>query len=130
MKSNFEWSAPAARFEIFGVPCEVEVGDVETVDRIEKVSAKLRRFDVEKARSDNKMALAMSGELRAVVRAVVGDEAAAKVFKGRKPNIAMEASMIAFIFEQVNAANASADGAVAESVSRIAALSKPVGDEE
>lgn len=127
---GFEWSAPAARFEIFGVPCEVEVGDVETTDRIEKASAKLQRFDFEKARSDNKMALAMSHELRAVVRAVVGDEAAAKVFEGRRPNIAMEASMIAYIFEQVNEASATANGTVAESVSRIAALSKPVGDEE
>lgn len=127
---GFEWSAPAARFEIFGVPCEVEVGDVETTDRIEKASAKLQRFDFEKARSDNKMALAMSHELHAVVRAVVGDEAAAKVFEGRRPNIAMEASMIAYIFEQVNEASVTANGAVAESVSRIAALSKPVGDEE
>ena len=130
MPSNFEWSAPAARFEIFGVPCEVEVGDVETVDRIERASAKLQRFDFAKARSDNKMALAMSHELRAVVRAVVGDEAADRVFKGRKPNIAMEASMIAYIFEQINEANAAANDAVSESVSRIAALAKPVGDEE
>lgn len=130
MPSNFEWSAPAARFEIFGVPCEVEVGDVETTDNIERVSAKLKRFDVGKARSNNKMALAMSHELRGVVRAVVGDEAASKIFEGRKPNIAMEASMIAYIFERINEANAAATDAMSESVSRIAALAKPVGDEE
>lgn len=126
--SIFGWSAPAARFEIFGVPCEVEIGDAEVTDRLAAAGKKLERFDMGK--KDAKGALAMSHELRNVIRCAIGDEAAGKVFDGRKPNIAMETSMVAYIFEQINEANAKARDSIAESVSRIAALSKPIGDEE
>ena len=126
--SRFEWKAPAARFEIFGVPCEVEIGDAEVTDRLAAAGKKLERFDLGK--KDAKGALAMSHELRNVIRCAIGDEAAGKVLDGRKPNIAMETSMIAYIFERINEANAEAQEAIAQSVSRIAALSKPIGDEE
>lgn len=126
--SGFEWKAPAAQFEIFGVPCEVEIGDAEVTDRLVAAGKKLERFDLGK--KDAKGALAMSHELRNVIRCAIGDEAAGKVFDGRKPNIAMETSMVAYIFERINEANAEAQESIAQSVSRIAALGKPIGDEE
>lgn len=128
MGNSFEWSAPAAQFEIFGVPCEIEVGDAETVDRLTASGRKMQRFDA--AGADKKTALAMSHELRGVVRSVIGEEAAEKVFEGRKPNVAMEASMVAYIFEQVNDAAAAANGALKESIARLAAIGKPIGDED
>lgn len=126
--SSFEWSAPAARFEVFGVPCVVEIGDAEIFDRLQKTGEKLMGFNP--AKGGQKAALAMSHELRGVVRAVVGDEAASRIFEGRKPNIAMEASMIAYIFEQINEASAEAEESVESAVARIAALNRPLGDEE
>ena len=125
---GFEWSDPAVRIEIFGASYEVEIGDPYTIGRLQEASAKLQKFDVEKAGKE--AAVAMSSEMRGVVRAVIGDEAAEKVFEGRKPNLAMEASMIAYIFEQIAGASARAGAAMSDSVSRIAALSKPIGDEE
>ena len=38
--------------------------------------------------------------------------------------------MIAYIFEQINEASAEAEGSVESAMARIAALNRPLGDEE
>lgn len=126
---NFEWSEPKARFEIFGVPCEVEIGDADASDRLQDAAKRMQAFDYAKAREGGKPMLAMSAELRAVIRSVIGTEAAEAVFKGRKPNIVMEASMLAYVFERINEAVDESGQSIDASVKRIAALSKPIGDE-
>ena len=126
---NFEWSAPKAQFEIFGVPCEVEIGDTDASDRLQAAAKRMQAFDYAKARESGKPMLAMSAELRAVIRSVIGTEAAEAVFKGRKPNVVMEASMLADVFERINEAVDESGQSIDASVKRIAALSKPIGDE-
>lgn len=126
---NFEWSAPKAQFEIFGIPCEVEIGDAETTDRLQGAAKRMQAFDYAKAQAGGKPMLAMSAELRGVIRSVIGDEAADAVFKGRKPNVTMEASMLAYVFERINEAADGSRQSIDVSVKRIAALAKPIGDE-
>ncbi|WP_421572406.1 hypothetical protein M1L65_07165 [Slackia exigua] len=126
---NFEWSAPKAQFEIFGVPCEVEIGDTDASDRLQAAAKRMQAFDYAKARESGKPMLAMSAELRAVIRSVIGTEAAKAVFEGRKPNVVMEASMLAYVFERINEAVDESGQSIDASVKRIAALSKPIGDE-
>lgn len=125
----FEWSAPVARFEVFDVECEVEIGDAKLSDEVQRIANKIRSIDFEKLNGDSKMYTALSAELRGIVRAIVGEDAAKKIFAGRNPNVVMEINMLAYIYEQLDAAKGSGpsiDGAMA----RIAALARPIGDEE
>lgn len=126
---SFEWSAPVAKFEIFGVECEVEIGDAELSDNVQRIANKIGSIDFDKLNGDSKLYMSMSAELRGIVRTIVGDERAKKIFSGKKPNIVMEVNMLAYIYEQMDAAKSSGssiDGAMA----RIAAIARPIGDEE
>lgn len=126
---GFEWSAPKAQLEIFGVECEVEIGDVEKSDRINAAVNKLQKVDFDRLQKDAKAYMAASAELRGIIRSFVGDEAAGRIFKGRKPNIVMEVEMLAYVMEVVIKAGA-AYGGMKSAVERIAAIGKPIGDEE
>lgn len=125
----FEWSAPVAKFEILGVECEVEIGDAGLSDDVQRIANKMGSIDFDKLNRDSKLYTSLSAELRGIVRTIVGEDAAKKIFAGRKPNIVLEINMLAYIYEQLDAAKGSGpsiDGAMA----RIAAIARPIGDEE
>lgn len=126
---GFEWSAPKAQLSIFGIECEVEIGDAEMSDRVQRAVAKMQKVDFKALESDGKAYMAVSAELRGIIRSFVGQEAAESIFKGRKPNIVMEANMLAYVMEEINRANAEGES-LNGALSRITALKTPIGDEE
>ena len=98
---GFEFSKHAVEVEIEGKRYELNLGDADMLDKVERWSAKLRGVDYAKLAEDGGRMKLLANDVRGYLNALLGDEQFADVFKGRKFDFIDGLELFAYLYSEV-----------------------------
>lgn len=98
---GFSFRKHEVAVEIEGKTYKIEQGDSDMADRLLAVQKLADGISYDQLAKDGKLYRTLSGKVREVIRALLGDEAFDEVLGGRPANVIDELELLAYIYEEV-----------------------------
>lgn len=98
---GFSFRKHEVTVEIEGKTYKIEQGDSDMADRLLAVQKLADGISYDQLAKDGKLYRTLSGKVREVIRALLGDEAFDEVLGGRPANVIDELELLAYLYEEV-----------------------------
>lgn len=98
---GFSFRKHEVAVEIEGKTYKIEQGDSDMADRLLAVQQLADGISYDQLAKDGKLYRTLSGKVREVIRALLGDEAFDEVLGGRPANVIDELELLAYLYEEV-----------------------------
>lgn len=98
---GFSFRKHEVAVEIEGKAYKIEQGDSDMADRLLSVQKLAEGISYEQLAADGKLYRTLSGKVREVIRALLGDETFEEVLGGRPANVISELELLAYLYGEV-----------------------------
>lgn len=98
---GFSFSKHVVEVEIEGKPYQINLGDADMLDKVEKWSAKLGGIDYAKLSKDGGRMALLAQDVRGYLKALLGDEQFDAVFNGREFDFIDGLELFAYLYAEV-----------------------------
>lgn len=98
---GFSFSKHVVEVEIEGNPYQINLGDADMLDKVEKWSAKLQGVDYAKLSKDSGRMTMLAQDVRGYLKALLGDDQFGQVFERRKFDFIDGLELFAYLYAEV-----------------------------
>lgn len=98
---GFTFSKHTVDVEIEGKSYEINLGDADVLDKVQKWSEKLGRVDYAQLAGDSGRMALLAQDVRGYLKALLGDEQFADIFKARKFDFIDGLELFAYLYAEV-----------------------------